>query len=284
MPMEKHFQYGSEAEFTSHFLVPLLRRLGYSVVVDYHGPHEFGKDLVFGEIDRFGQVAYHGLQAKYVDSISQSDSHDLVKDCREAFDNPFRHPTSGAEERISTFTVANGGSITPGARTNFFNALAVPHGGHIRMLDGKQLVDLDRWASVRQVESVGEQLSGLRLELRYNAMFMPLIKDIVVNYRADEKSPLPLERLRVVATAGYLARPVLATHIDTQTVQSYWHAVSNLVNPGLDVMATGLHSRENRLHVAELVLTHIDTALRLGTGIEEAVNIVLTQLGPIAAI
>jgi hypothetical protein len=36
MPIEKHFQYGSEAEFRSRFLVPLLRRLGYFVVDEYH--------------------------------------------------------------------------------------------------------------------------------------------------------------------------------------------------------------------------------------------------------
>jgi len=161
MPIERHFKYANEAEFTNQFLVPLLRRIGYSVVVEYHGTQEFGKDLVFGEIDRFGQVAYHGLQAKYVDSISQSDSHALIQDCREAFGNPFRHLSTGAEERISTFTVANGGSIADNARTNFFNTLASPHGGHIRMLNGKELVELDRWAAVRQVESVGPQLTGL---------------------------------------------------------------------------------------------------------------------------
>ena len=51
MSIEAEFKaFANEAEFTSRFLVPLLRRLGYSVVDEYHGQREFGKDLVFGEI------------------------------------------------------------------------------------------------------------------------------------------------------------------------------------------------------------------------------------------
>ena len=37
MPLEPAIKYQNEADFTSRFLVPLLRRLGYSVVAEYHG-------------------------------------------------------------------------------------------------------------------------------------------------------------------------------------------------------------------------------------------------------
>ena len=45
MPIEKSLDFQNGADFTSRFLVPLLRRLGYSVVAEYHGQREFGKDL-----------------------------------------------------------------------------------------------------------------------------------------------------------------------------------------------------------------------------------------------
>ncbi len=63
-----------EAQFRDRFLIPLLQRLGFAIVVNYHGDQEFGKDIVFGEIDRFGTVVYHAMQAKRAESISLSDA------------------------------------------------------------------------------------------------------------------------------------------------------------------------------------------------------------------
>lgn len=33
------------------FLIPLLTRLGFIAIVNYHGRREFGRDIIFGEID-----------------------------------------------------------------------------------------------------------------------------------------------------------------------------------------------------------------------------------------
>lgn len=84
--------FNNEESFTDSFLIPLLQRLGFSVVVNFHGTSEFGKDIIFGEIDRFGHVVYHGLQAKYVASTSLSASDELIEDAKQAFNNPFTHP------------------------------------------------------------------------------------------------------------------------------------------------------------------------------------------------
>src|SRR5947208_1568790 len=106
-PLE--FKYTNEEDFIQRFLIPLLQRLGFSLVVNYHGHSEFGKDLIFGEIDRFGHVRYHGLQAKYEQSISLNEVETLIKDARQAFANPFTHPQTGSVERISSFYAINGG-------------------------------------------------------------------------------------------------------------------------------------------------------------------------------
>ena len=259
-------------------------RLGFSVVVEYHGGQEFGKDLVFGEIDRFAQVSYHGLQAKYVHSISQSDSNDLIQDCREAFNNSFRHPNTGAQERISSFLVANAGSIAPNARTNFFNALNTPHGGHIRMLDGKGLLALDRWATVNQVESVAEYLSGLLLELRYNDRLIVGVRSAVKSYLENEETPLPIERLRIGATTNYLTRPFISTRIDIEVVNQYWHKVANLLNPALDSLMRFGSRTENRRILGGNVLIWADEIARLGQALELAMTTVLMQLGPLTGV
>ena len=196
MPIEPEFRaYQNEANFTSRFLVPLLRRLGYSIVAEYHGQREFGKDLVFGEIDRFGEVVYHGLQAKFQDSIGQADSEGLIDDCKQAFRHPFRHPTTGGEHRIASFVVANAGSIGDNARANFFTAATyMEHGGAVKMLDGKALLALDRWATVKRVEQVGEVLTGLLLELRFDHTVLNAIENCVRNKIKTSSTPMLVER------------------------------------------------------------------------------------------
>ena len=283
MAINKQLEYGDEASFITTFLAPLLRRVGFSIVAEYHSSQEFGKDLVFGEIDRFGHVCYHGLQAKYKGSISQSDSNGLIEDCKEAFNNPFRHPNTGADEHINTFVVANAGSIAPNARTNFFNALNTPHGGRIRLLDGKSLLALDKWAAVNQVQFVGEYLSGLLFEVRYNNRLLASIRHLVKEYLQDQKRPLPLERLRIAATVNYLTRPFASSHIDIDVVNQYCHRIANNLNPGLDHVA-GAASLENRRAIAQDILVWADEIGRLAQGLEEAINIVLIQLGPLAGV
>jgi hypothetical protein len=71
MAIPKEFVFANENDFVQRFLIPLLHRLGFSVVANYHRTHgELGKDLVFAEIDRFGHIRYCGLQAKYEESRS----------------------------------------------------------------------------------------------------------------------------------------------------------------------------------------------------------------------
>ncbi len=119
------FAFSSEDHFIETFVIPLLNRLGYSLVLNYHGSTEFGKDLIIGEFDRFSHVRYHGIQVKYVPSISLSAADDLIRDCHQAFKNPFRHPQTGHEQRISTFYAINGGSISDQSKTHFFPAFRV---------------------------------------------------------------------------------------------------------------------------------------------------------------
>ena len=74
------------------------------------------------------------------------------------------------------------------------------------MLDGKSLLDLDRWATINQVSHVGECLAGLRLEFRYNQEMLQIIHRRIAAYLQEEKNPLPIERLRTAATSHYICR------------------------------------------------------------------------------
>lgn len=95
-----------------------------------------------------------GLQAIYEPSISLNEVEELILDCKQAFSNPFNHPQTGTVERISSFYAVNGGTIGPEAIQHYFNSLLPSYGGNARLLQAKDLLTLDRWASVNRTDNV----------------------------------------------------------------------------------------------------------------------------------
>ena len=179
MSIPKSFSFSNEADFTQNLLVPMLERLGFLAVMNYHGVREFGKDFIFGETDKFGHHIYHGLQAKYVDSISQREAHDLIRDANEAFACPFRHPSKGTQERISTFYVVNGGSIADNARELFYEKLIPTYGPNVRLYDGNEIIALERRATLACARNIARNLPVLLSELTQNRATMILLSDAI---------------------------------------------------------------------------------------------------------
>ena len=278
MAIPAEFNYRNEDDFVQRFLIPLLHRLGFSVVVNYHGTQEFGKDLIFAEIDRFGQIRYHGLQAKYATSIGLKDSSGLIDDCDQALANPFRHPHTGATERISTFYAINGGDISEQGGTNFFNRLT-RYGGNVRLLDGKALLALDRWAALNRTEAIGETLSGLIIEVKLNKNIIFNSLQAIEDYKLDGNNPLPLERLRGIGVSGYLARPIAPNSINVQTVLKYAVYVDRYRDI-IDFCIMSLASFENKKDVLSKIVDDSTNFYLWGNEIEQQATAVLAALGP----
>jgi hypothetical protein len=210
MAIPNEFQgFTSEDDFVQRFLVPLFSRMGLGIVINHHGKSEAGMDLIVGEIDRFGHVRYHGIQAKLQPSISKGDSHGLVQDATEAFAAEFRHPQTGANHWISSFYAVNGGSISDEARGLFFAQLRPRHGDNVRLLEARDLLALDRFATVRS-EGTRERLQALLLEMRSIMetlqRVVPFLRSIVDGDGHNVTYP-PL-RLRLVSVESWLAEPV----------------------------------------------------------------------------
>jgi len=281
MVIPAEFNYTNEDDFIQRFLIPLLKRLGFSVV-NYHGTREFGKDLVFAEMDRFGHVRYHALQAKYEASISLGDSKGLIEDCDQAFANPFVHPHTGASERISSFYAVNGGDISEPARTNYFNQL-IRYGSNVRLLDGKSLIALDRWAAFNRGEMVGETLTGMLIEIRVNRRKMATFQPMLQAYVEDTKKPLPIERLRDAGTTNYLLRPLSPNLINVDEV--LWYSeFARMFNNSLEFCLKSLASEENKKDLLRKVIEQSVGFYIWGNHIEEAIQSVLSQLGPLAGL
>jgi len=108
------------------------------------------------------------MQVKYIPSIGQAASHELIADARESFGHEFRHPQQGTEERVSRFYVANAGSITTNCRDNFFTLLEPTIRSNCVLLDGRGVVALDRIASLTHDAFALQAISGVIAELNYN--------------------------------------------------------------------------------------------------------------------
>jgi hypothetical protein len=279
MAFPPEFKFGNEQEFIDRFLIPLLQRLGFSLVVNYHGNREFGKDLLFAELDRFGHVRYHALQAKYVPSISLNEVEELISDCKQAFMNPFTHPQTGAEERISSFYAVNGGSLGNEAVDHFFNSLRPQFGANVQLFQGRHLLMLDRWSSLSQVQFVGERLTGIKTELAYNLLMSDRIGNAL-----NLKNTYPIERYRLDATSAYLCIPILPSFVGVDEANAYWHIAANC-NRLLDYSSRAIISIEEKerveKHILESMLPEVN---RIGQKLLISLESAANHLGPIVTL
>ena len=279
MPIVSSFNYADEAEFLDQLILPTLERLGFSLIARYHGAREFGKDVVFAELDRFGHVRYHALQAKYIPSIGLSDARRLIDDCKQAFENPFTHPATGQVERISCFYAANGGSISDQARETFFNAINLPFGGSVGLLDGNAILALDRWAVFNRQELIGERLTAILIELRYNRRLLKVIEERFTRYIEDNEKTFPAGfRLRINACSSYLQVPFLQSSEFDEAVEAYWHNAT-VVNNALMSIGMGVHLDQRRKDLMKSTFPWQHDLEKSASTMEHEVMTVLRSLG-----
>lgn len=277
--------FTNENDFVQRFLVPLFGRIGLGIVINHHGKSEAGMDLIVGEIDRFGHVRYHGVQAKFQASISKGDSHGLVQDATEAFAAEFRHPQTGANHWISTFYAVNGGTISDEARGLFFAQLRSRHGDNVRLLEGRDLVALDRSATVRS-EGTRERLQALLLESRSIVAaldkLIPYLTEIV---NGDGNGVVyPPIRLRLVAVESWLAQPVGISTLPVHVIEEL-HSLASAFNRSLDEAGSSpLHTVVSIKVPAQKALYVAAKAQSDATELESAVAALLAGLGPFATL
>ncbi len=275
--------YTSEDDFIQRFVIPLLKRLGFSVV-NYHGKSEHGRDLIFAEMDRFGHVRYHGLQAKYVPSIGLEGVKEVIDDCDQAFTVTFKHPQTGAEEYISTFYAVNGGEFSDQARDRYFAALKPKRGDNVKLIDGKALVVLDRWSSISLRQLFGETLLGLRSEIILNrgrvAAFIPALQKVLQDPNVQS---FPIVRFRDEASSSYLVRPIATGRIPYDLVAQYSEQ-ARVFNRLLDACLVGIVTVPLKEGTARGILDVAPQFEAWGMQIQGAVEKALAELGPMTGL
>ncbi|MBC7834934.1 MAG: hypothetical protein H7Y88_07515 [Phycisphaerales bacterium] len=277
-------QYNDEATFIKNFLCPLLGRLGFSIIIPYHGAREFGRDLVVCEIDRFNHWRYHGIQAKYEPSISLNGIESLISDCKQAFVHDVCHPQTGQRLRISSFYGINGGTISDQAKEHFFASLQFERGDNIRLLGGPDLLKLDRTAGLSKMEEVRSDLLGVLHECSYNRRALaaadPILQQIIdgngngVNY--------PAFRLRFAATSSYVARPVFGKKIPLESLELILNTVGT-INRYWDGLPSGYIATVDSIKFparqSQSMMAALNKELVL---VEQAVTQCILETGPLS--
>lgn len=286
--------FGNEDGFIRSFLVPLLWRLGFTIVVNYHGRREFGKDLIFGEIDRFSHVRYYGLQAKFVPNIGKGAVHDLVRDCEEAFARDFIHPQTGQPHKISSFYALNAGSFSEEAREFFFASLRPKHADNVRLIDGKDLLVLDRSVAISRTEDARDLLLGILIEAQFNEGVLEGIMpdlDLITKYTWNTAMSTPPAhvqypplRMKVHAVASYLVKPFLASDLPIEVIERFW-SMATAFNRTLDEAGGSPFGRGDTSKIPAQTALRLTSQIRLDIQtLKNSVNKVLAKFGPLASI
>lgn len=107
-----------EIKFTIEVLLPLFRNMGFVDVRYNHGKREFGKDVTFSEIDRFGVRRNYGVQVKAgnLSGEAGSDIDKIIAQIEDAFSMPYIDTTSREKRHISYLIIAISGRFTDNAK------------------------------------------------------------------------------------------------------------------------------------------------------------------------
>jgi len=107
-----------EPKFSKELIYPLLRKMKYDNVIYNHGRKEYGRDFIFSEINRFGEIVYYGMQIKAGDISGKVNSEIdmLLGQLDDAFKMPFYILGDNKEKYISSFIISISGKYMENAR------------------------------------------------------------------------------------------------------------------------------------------------------------------------
>lgn len=106
-----------EVKFTIEVLLPLFRSMGFIDIKYNHGKREFGKDVTFSEMDKFGVRRNYGVQVKAgsLSGEAGSEMDKIIGQIGDAFSMPYIDTTSREKRYISDFIIVISGRFTDNA-------------------------------------------------------------------------------------------------------------------------------------------------------------------------
>ena len=212
-------QFSNEASFRQDFVKPLLNKLGFFLVTDFHGRREFGKDFVFLELNRFGGIRHSAAQVKHIQTIGLGQAiDDLMTQINQAFTHPFTLPDSQRDAYISSFYIFNSGRITIEAKDDLIQRFRREHyGENVYFLDGERLDSLNKWATFQNDRNLRSRLFGLKNQLLINIkIWESIIKDIEKGTFQEARGPI------LAGIETFLSSPIFPELISENDLMQLW--------------------------------------------------------------
>lgn len=107
----------NEDLFTKELVIPLIQKMGFMHVRYNHGPSEYGRDILFSELDKLGNIRRLAAQVKAGDIKGGANS--LIDTITSQIDDAFSMPVQGAGQsktyHISDMLIISSGKISENA-------------------------------------------------------------------------------------------------------------------------------------------------------------------------
>ena len=106
-----------ESIFTKELVIPLVQKMGFQHVRYNHGTTEFGRDILFSELDRFGNSRRYAAQVKAGDIRGGANSliDAIIAQIDDAFSMPVQGPGQAKNYHISELFIITSGKISENA-------------------------------------------------------------------------------------------------------------------------------------------------------------------------
>lgn len=134
----------NEEKFSKQVILPLLRRMQFFNIKYVHGINEYGKDIIFSEINKFGEQINYGIQVKAGDVSGKSNNkiEELINQAKIAIKTPFQKVGNNNDFYISVIVIAISGKFTTQAKQRIINEIPSEFRGSIFFWDKEKILEL----------------------------------------------------------------------------------------------------------------------------------------------
>lgn len=177
----------NEADLRQHVIMPLMERMGYRGVHEWHGSvGELGKDVLGWKEGDFGDRTNVAVVAKAA-RISGATVHEVTRQVRQALNTSFEDPITHEQQQVHTVWVVTNKEAPTDSRPGLFSDIDPSIHRHVRIIDGDEL-----WRTWKQhfpvelfeaLEEAQLRLANLDSDLKVEVSLTPLERRIAIAER-----------------------------------------------------------------------------------------------------
>lgn len=177
----------NEANLRQKVIIPLMEKLGFRGVHEWHGGvGELGKDVVGWKEDAFGDRINVAVVAKAT-RISGAVVHEVTRQVRQAFNTPFEDPITHDQQFVHRVWIVTSKEVPTDSRPSVWSDLDPNQCRHVRIIDGDDL--WSKWKHhfpvdlYEALEEAQRHLSRIDTAYKVEVSLTPDTRKVVVGER-----------------------------------------------------------------------------------------------------